>query len=522
MRSPGDSPVQQRLAQMEGKASAYPPEPDPDFALPGRGVDPMDPSIDPWKGGELVKLNESVELARTAQKTAAEAEAATQQVAKAYPDNAPGGTEIVPVRVTVLGQSNVETTVTPQTIRSAVREALDLGMPLPEVQNRVKALLPRRRVNQLEYVTTTGSIGTNSEGVVNAADSIWLNEITGRGLAEGWVRVDPDSMELVFNRKAALELDEGEASLGVADGLDQADDAARYDEWLKQRTPTESMDSPVQRRLGQMEAGATPSDASPSSKASQEGVETAYDEFQGTDPALVEGERKAVEKANELQALNNEQLQRIANDFNGNARPEDVIADAFGIDVNGIPRPVVEKAQVGRGWEVYGTDGEVLRRFTKKAEAQKFADKETASIIDELARRAQQQLDDGGDQVLRFAEPAMVRNSSLEGNLKLTAKQVEEIAQYLGLDPALAGGKGEHRVSQAEMDRIAAEIGSILEVEDVPPNRRRVLKNLAEKLDLEVQRLAPEAGCNLRLTRSFPAQTATCPTETIANGQACM
>ena len=488
-----NSPVQNALAQMEGKASRV-DIPDPNFAMPGRGDLPegMDPSVDPWKGGELVQLVDSVDLARTARQ--AELEEAAQGVtrsldeAPSYPDDAPKGVDekyrIDPVRVTVLGQSNIEPTVTPQTIRRAVQDAIDDGMPVQDVKESVRRLLPERRINQLDYLLE-GKPELNAEGILPAADSIWVNEITRRGRNEGWIRVDPETYRYVFNRKIALDMDQGDAARGMAYGIDQSDEALRYEGWLKQQDPNNQAnnvrppDDEVQANLAQREAN------------------DAYDQWEEgqADPAVTDGRQQAAAAALEEADMQEEQLARMADAVTAEDPAADLIANALGIDVDQLPRAEVAKAEVGRGWEVISPEGEVLDRFTTKAQATKAADKENGRLMDELTRRAQQQLDDGADQTLELFSDRMLRDGELEGTLKLTAKQVEEFQRYPNLREFIdqfEEGKKTYRFSQSQMDELADGFKALLQTEGLPANRRKVLKNLAEKLDLEVKRLSPD------------------------------
>ena len=541
-----NSAVQNALAQREGLASDLDQGGFENFAKaqPGDLPPGVNPALDPFdyeagglppgqRGGELVRLNESIDTARAAQQSAAEL--AAQRVP--YPDNAPGGTAIQPVNVTVLGQSNVEATVTPQTIRGAVREALDMGMQLPEVKERVMQLLPQKRINQVDFLTS-GPIGTNSQGVIDGVDSIWLNAITERGLREGWMQVDPDTLQQVYNRKAALELDRLEAIGRMGQGIDQADDAARYQQWLEGKEPMNpgSMDPQVQGRLGEMEnpqqaavSAARPEGPDESAQLQQwlqqqEGANqvnnvnppndaiqdrlaqmdanSAYDQWeaQQANPAVAAGERDAAIGANELDALDDEQMGRLAADVVAEDNPFDVVADGLGIDANNIPRADVVKAEVGRGWDVVGVDGESIGRFTTKKQAIKAAEREDARMLDELQRRAQQQLDDGADQVLRIGEPAMVRRSEVQGKLKLSDAQIRELQRYPGLESFTSQfqeGKKTFVFTQAQMDELADGIKAMLQTEGLPTNRRRVLNKLAEKLDVQVQRLAPQARVQL-------------------------
>ena len=412
-----------------------------------------------------------------------------------------------------------------------MREALDMGMQLPEVKERVMQLLPNKRVNQVDYLESS-RILTNSQGVLDGVDSIWLNAITERGLREGWMQVDPDTLQQVYNRKAALELDRLDAIGRMGQGIDQADDAARYQQWLEGKEPMNpvwirraprEMENPqqaaaplrpegpdeseqLQQWLQQQEGAnqvnnVNPPNDSIQDRLAQMDANSAYDQWeaQQANPAVAAGERDAAIGANQLDALDDEQMSRLAAEVVAEDNPFDVVADGA-IDANNIPRADVVKAEVGRGWDVVGVDGESIGRFTTKKQALKAAEREDARMLDELQRRAQQQLDDGADQVLRIGEPAMVRGSELQGSLKLTAKQVEELQRYPGLESFTSQfqeGRKTFAFTQAQMDELADGIKAMLQTEGLPTNRRRVLNNLAEKLDLEVQRLAPQARVQL-------------------------
>ena len=404
-----------------------------------------------------------------------------------YPDNAPRGIvdqEIVPVRV-----SDAEATVTPQTIRSAVDEAVAAGRPLTEIQGAVKGLLPQRRINQIDYLERFAKDVANTENVIGGPESMWLNTIFNQGLAEGWVQIDAQTFKAFYNRRLALDLDKGDFARKAANGVDQAQDAARYDEWLEGRGKTSENppnDAP-QQRLGEM---------------------------QEVDQAVAAGERDAVSAFLQSRALDEEQLGRMADEVTAPSDPDQLIADGLGIDSAQVPPFEVQKAAKGRGWEVVSPNGEVLEKgfYTTKKQAQKRADKELAGVKEQLARRAQQQLNDSNNQELRFAEEVPYTDGAAEGSIKLSARQIEEIQglkasqelprELFGVDDQLSAGKKTITASQQQMNELAFQFKRLLEG-DLPPNRRRVVNNLVAKLEEQVSNLAPEVRRQKQAERLF-------------------
>ena len=160
-----------------------------------------------------------------------------------------GGGEMLPpptpAQVVDLGPRPPEVTVTPQTIRNAFErdaykafmEAQELTFEegpdgimrsMAELQQQVRQLMPRTRVDALEYLNNVRP-AANQYGVVPASDSVWMNFLYDRGLNEGWASIDPDTMAVRFNRKAAADLDRGDL---VIDQATKLDEAALYEEWL--------------------------------------------------------------------------------------------------------------------------------------------------------------------------------------------------------------------------------------------------------------------------------------------------
>ena len=403
---------------------------------------------------------------------------ATSLDAAPYPDNAPRGAGIEPAQVTVLGQSNIEPTITPQTIRRAVYEAMNSGMSAKQITAGVQKLLPERRINLIDYIQSA-DLQRNSAGVIPAADSIWYNTILQRGLNEGWISLDPETFRTAINRKVALDLDQADLANKAARGIDQAEDAARYEDYLRSADTTnnDSMRPEVQADLQAKDA---------------EAVTSSTEGFTVPDPAVDDGIRQAEEATLQSQGLSDSELERMAAEITADADPDDVIADGLGIDVRQLPTFEVQKT--GRQYTVVGPDGEIVEggRYTTKKQALKRAEKETATIKEGLLRQAQQQLIDRDSQPLpgaRFPEPS---DGDLKASVKLTEGQYKAVQQYLTGDPSKLINGRTLELSQNELNEIAGDIRVRLELGEIKGNEARVLRNLVEKLDTAVADLAPE------------------------------
>ena len=408
-----------------------------------------------------------------------------------FPDNAPGGTGIDSARVTVLGQSNVEATITPQTMRRAIYEALDGGMSGRQIESAVQKILPQKRVNKLDYILNSpdaavnrGFVQRNSEGVIPAPDSIMFNQILEQGLAEGWLSVDPDTFKLATNRRIALDLDQADLANKAARGIDQAEDAARYEQYLQSVEPANpgSMRPEVQADLQAKDAAA-------------EGGE-----------AVEDGIRQAEAASTESQALSDEQLARMADEITAGADPDDVIADGLSLRPQDIPSYEVEK--IGRQYQVLDPNGEPIEKglYTTKKQANKRIERENELLKQGVLRRAQQQLVDGNFQQLDWDRPRAIVDGDVKVKVRLTDSQAKAMREYLAGDPSalpsvegltdfgpsLASGARTLELSQGQLNEIAGDIEGRIGLTDIDPSQRRVLKNLLNKLESAVESVAPE------------------------------
>lgn len=574
-----NSPVQNRLAQMEGLASELNEDPlyqewllqrvpQEDLLPPSTGENP---ALQQFTGqGALPEVGGPPQpddlqeykawLEQRARMPEAEMDPRVQQSLRRLE----GVGELAPVQQQAPGQvmptGGIEPVmvqeirppspvVTPDTIRSAFErdafrafsQAAELTFEegpdgvMRSITEKVKQLMPRNRVDAMEYITTFRP-AANQYGVIPAADSVWTNFIYERGLAEGWATIDPDTMSVKFNRKTAAELDRGEAGLRQAEALDEAaalkafqeqfadrvagieqqktdllgemDKAAatqeefNYQQWLAQRDPQNamSMRSEVQDRLGQMEA------------------RDAYDKWE-EEQALRNAETDALKAGMDADAIDNFEQMRLQEadlaKLQGQLSDDEVVREMLGTTLDSVEPATVQKAETGRGWEVYDRNGELLGTSRTKAAAQKIADQQARRDRDALLARARQMEADGADEVINTTIGSPIYDSDIVGKIKLTDAQIKAVQGILPkldslLDDAWKARRGESaffninelgpqkrtfELSQGDMQALQEGIRrAIDDAGDLKGSPKlRALRNLADKLDTEMKLLEPQA-----------------------------
>ena len=367
---------------------------------------------------------------------------------------------------------------------------------------KVKELMPRTRVDALEYLQTFRP-AANQYGVVPAADSVWVNFMYERGLAEGWATIDPATFAVKFNRKAAAELDRGQAVLKQAAALDEASDQVRYEEWLWNKefvNGNPQMRPEVQDSLGKMEA------------------RDAYDEWEAN-RAIRNAESDAVKAGMEVDGIDNfEQLRLSEADaakLQGQLSDEEVVREMLGTTLDSVEPATVQKAETGRGWEVYDRNGELLGTARTRGAAEKIAEQQAKRDRDALLSRARQMEADAADDVIETAIGAPVYDSDIVGKVKLTDAQINAVQGILPqldtlLDDAWKGRRGESaffninelspqkrtfELTQGDMQALQDGIRSAIDeagnLKGSP--KLRALRNLADKLDTEMKLIEPQA-----------------------------
>ena len=421
---------------------------------------------------------------------------------------------IQPVQVTEIRPP--EATVTPDTIRSAFErdafraftESQELTFEegpdgvMRSLTTKVKELMPRTRVDALEYLQTFRP-AANQYGVVPAADSVWVNFMYERGLAEGWATIDPATFAVKFNRKAAAELDRGQAVLKQAAALDEASDQVRYEEWLWNKefvNGNPQMRPEVQDSLGKMEA------------------RDAYDEWEAN-RAIRNAESDAVKAGMEVDGIDNfEQLRLTEADaakLQGQLSDEEVVREMLGTTLDSVEPATVQKAETGRGWEVYDRNGELLGTARTRGAAEKIAEQQAKRDRDALLSRARQMEADATDDAIETAIGAPVYDSDIVGKVKLTDAQINAVQGILPqldalLDDAWKARRGESaffninelspqkrtfELTQGDMQALQDGIRSAIDeagnLKGSP--KLRALRNLADKLDTEMKLIEPQA-----------------------------
>ena len=547
-----NSPVQNRLAQMDGLASAFDEDPLYQEWLIQRV--PTDELMPPAIGGnpalEQFRNQGPMPTGAPVQNDAAAYKAWLEEKAR-LPDaeldprvqqslrRLEGIGELAPVQPGVggaLGQPAAvepvqitdlrppEPTVTPDTIRSAFQrdayraftQSLELTFEegpdgvMRSMAEQTRQLMPRTRVDALEYLLKFRP-AANEYGVINAADSVWTNFIYDRGLAEGWATIDPDTFSIKFNRKAAAELDRGQAALKQAEALDEAETLARYnavdiEETFKaaqQENPLE-IDAAQTARLAEAEL----------------------------DPAKELATRDAIKAGIEADGIDNYEELRLseadAAKLGGAMGDEEVVREMLGTTLDSVDPATVEKAASGRGWVVFDRNGEVLGTARTRGAAQKIADQQAKRDRDALLARARQMEADGIDEVVDTAVGDPIYDSDIVGRIKLTDAQIAAVQGIVPqldglLDEAWVARRGKSaffninelgpqkrtfELTQGDMRALQDGIRNAMEAAGPLKGspRLRALRNLADKLDTEMKLIEPQARAE-RFVNDLTANT---------------
>ena len=371
----------------------------------------------------------------------------------------------------------VEPVITPQTIRSGFRESLlqkfrDQPIDLIENSNGdfvqlkdlTKSLMPTTRTGMLQYMLDNPP-RVNALGLEDGVDALWRNFLTDRGLQEGWATIDPDTMQVKWNRSVARDLDSTDLDLKQAEAVD---DAVAYEQWQSNRGRTS--DNPpndeVQQRLGEMDAA--------EGKIADEVKEAASD----------------------TAAYNASEVRRIEEAATARSTDPDyqLVDDMLGRNLDDTPEPEIVKATTGRGWEVYDADGELLGRTQTKRAAAKLAERQKKADRKALINKAKQAAEDGGDQTINTSALDDGTTDAVSGKVKLTGKQAEELLKYPGMKRFIdefSGGKKTYEFTNAELSTYVDGFKAMLQA-GVDGPRARVLKNLIDKFDTALKLMEPD------------------------------
>lgn len=423
---------------------------------------------------------------------------------------------VLPVTVRDLGGAvprPAEPVITPQTIRSGfAQDAMRIIRQMDELtfvegadgvftrmSNSIKQLMPRTRVDALEYLRSFPP-QLNEMGMPNGVDAIWTNFIYDRGLQEGWASIDPDTFQIRFNRAAAAEFDRSNAVLKQVEAIDQVDELAQFNtelvdvaESFKAAQQEQPIDVDVQQtaRLAEMEQD-------PAVRLASEEAAAAADEVDRLDAA-------------EELRLTQAELQRLS----GQMADDEVVREMLGTTLDTVQAPDVIRAEVGRGWEVYDSTGELIGRTTTQKAARKLADQQLSKDRAAMLSRARQMEADAMDETINVQVGVPVFDSDIVGKIKLTDAQINAVQGILPqldglLDDAWMQRRGESaffninelgpqrrtfELTQGDMKALGEGIQQVLQdagnLKGSP--KLRALRNLADKLSTQMKLLAPEA-----------------------------
>lgn len=535
--------LQQAQARQAASSQIVPFEQGPQvFATPGQAPDATGLNAEQLLANQQMVANSQEALPGAAAPAGMLPEGQAQQLLPGGPEAKPGGAppagllgagggELLPppaqAQVVDLGPRPPEVTVTPQTIRSAFErdaykafmEAQELTFvegpdgimrSMDELQSQVRQIIPSKRVDALEYITTFRP-AANRYGVIPASDSVWMNFLYDRGLQEGWASIDPDTMAVRFNRKAAADLDRGDL---VTDQAAKLDELNRYQEWLWNKelvNGNPQMRPEVQDNLAAKEAR----DAYDQWEAQQAAMPPELK----VDQATVAAQEEAIRAGQTLGQFDAAEDLRLsaadAQALQGLMDDQTVVREMLGTTLDSVPVPEVRKAEIGRGWEVFDENGELIGRTTTKRQADQLAERQLLQNQQALLARARQMEADALDETLNVTIGNPVYDSDIAGKIKLTDAQIRAVQGILPsldqkLDQAWLARRGEQaffninelgaqkrtfELSQSDMFALQNGIRDVLkEAGDVKGSPKlRALRNLADKLDTEMKLLEPQA-----------------------------
>jgi hypothetical protein len=259
----------------------------------------------------------------------------------------------------------VEPVVAPDTIRAAVKQDLaelsnagqsltddDLLRGVEEIKARVVNLLPPSRSGMVDYVLGF-PVKANRNGLLDGVDSMWRDQITRRGLLDGFAQVDEDFGAFTFNRSKANEIDAAEAIDVVAVTVD---DAARV-----QRAVEPPAIKPQPQPQGQADGPAAQGAETPPVDPAQLAAQA--DATGGIQGAINQGDELIQKEAARLP----------------DAQPVDLVQELEALTVKQLQE---RGAGLGmRAAEMKGRKADLVQKIAAREESQKSLQESTDSII---------------------------------------------------------------------------------------------------------------------------------------------
>jgi hypothetical protein len=491
-----DSPVQARLAEMEGQASPVRPPDDAAYDARLAEMDQRQAVDDLAAQRELDYQNR--------QPFGAPRRNADYRLSELTPDvqRALGNMEIARSPEPV-----VNTPTIGNSLRRDLRDRVDemLGV-VPDdmystIMQKVTRLLPANRVDAFDYLQQARRQFNDSQ-VLPLEEGLVSDAIYADGLEKGYMRVTPEG-DILASRSRAVDIDEGDL---IAKEGQAIDDQIAYERYLAQNTADNSqLYDDVDAATPQNPADAIEQGPGPASEyldPQQRQIQTALEESDiGLNPevqAAVDPARVRVQTDVDNAARVREQYQAGEMARLERYRAVSGIARKF-LESEQVPTPQVVKGE--RGWDIIDETGEVIANARTKTLAEKKVNEAVAARRRAMQRQLDAQLAD--DTFIPIdASRAPAFSSNITGKVSLSDAQLRAVSE---IDPKLAddiatdaaaGGKVKrtYELSQYDMKRISDEITAALDNAELPPSKKRTLTSLRDKLDTQVKSLSPEAS----------------------------
>ena len=493
-----DSPVQARLAEMEGQASPVRPPGGDDAAYDAQLAE-----LDQRQAVGDLEAQRELDY-QNRQPFGAPRRNADYRLSELTPDvqRALGNMEIARSPEPV-----VNTPTIGNSLRRDLRDRVDemLGV-VPDdmystIMQKVTRLLPANRVDAFDYLQQARRQFNDSQ-VLPLEEGLVSDAIYADGLEKGYMRVTPEG-DILASRSRAVDIDEGDL---IAKEGQAIDDQIAYERYLAQNAvPDYRMYDDINATTPQNPADAIEQGPGPASEyldPQRREVQTALEESDiglnpevqaAVDPARVRVQTDADNAARVRAQYEASEMARLER-----YRAVSGIARNF-LESEQVPTPQVVKGE--RGWDIIDETGEVIANARTKTLAEKKVGEAVAARRRAMQRQLDAQLAD--DTFIPIdASPAPAFSSNITGKVSLSDAQLRAVSE---LDPKLAddiatdaaaGGKVKrtYELSQYDMKRISDEITAALDNTELPPSKRRTLTSLRDKLDTQVKSLSPEAS----------------------------
>lgn len=372
------------------------------------------------------------------------------------------------------------------------RAALE-GGPVPqllgELPERIKAVLPRTRADAIEFMQKYKP-SAQQGGVIRVTDSAMITPILNRGLAEGWVDVDPFTMLPRVNRRLAVDLDRGDLAIRSNRKIDEARELKRIQDELAPSQQTVDVNATAVDDVAtpRLQAGVD-EPTEPLKRANREAVESvqAKQEYDLAEAAKVARGREEPISASQL--TDDEALREFLPDFDP--------ADAR-------YAPSVEKGT--KGWVALDPEGGVIKETRTRKAAESAAAQYAEDFKQRMIQTARKKEADGTYDPFEISMVDTEYTDEVTGKVTLTAPQIRnlvsdmpELVEEFG-DPALIKKQRTVEMGQARMKDVARRLRERLDSGEVAANtpQGRAMQAAIDKLDAQADSLLGESRVKTR------------------------